>query len=259
MKNILILFTLITFITTGAFSLTGRDIMQMVEDRNSPESLHGLLELTIKEANDSVKTRIIELWSVEDNEDLSKTIMVFRAPSAVKNTRFLTQENDGADDDQWIFLPALGKVRRIASSDGDSSFMGTEFTYDDMSSREIDDYTYQYLTDETVDGYDCYVVESIPKDLSDNQYSKTTSWVVKDKDIIRPIKMNLYNKKGELEKVLTVEELEQIDGYWISTTTTMTNLLNNRSSTIKNKKIEVDKKTNPAVFGKRFLTTGKVR
>lgn len=259
MRNILVLSILSFFITTGAFSLTGKDIMQMVEDRNNPDSLHGLLELTITEANSSVKTRIIELWSAEGSDDLTKRIMVFRSPSAVKNTRFLTKENDGDDDDQWIFLPALGKVRRIASSDGDSSFMGTEFTYDDMSSREIDDYKYKYLSDETINGYDCYVVESIPKDLSDNQYSKTTSWISKDKDIIRPIKMELFNKRGELEKILTVDELEQVDGYWIAKKTTMTNLLNSRSSTINNKKIEVDKKTNPAIFGKRFLTTGKVR
>lgn len=232
--------------------------MEMVEDKKSPDSMHGLVELTITEADGSVKNRIIEMWSVEDDNDLSKQIMVFRTPASVKNTRFLIKEKEDGDD-KWIFLPALGKVRRIASSDGGSSFMGTEFTYDDMSSRDIDDYTYNYLRDEELDGYECYVIESTPKDLDDNQYSKTVAWIIKDKDILTPVKMELYNKKGELNKVLIVSDLEKTDGYWIPNSTTMKNLLNKRSSTIINKKVEVDKKTNPALFEKRFLTTGKVK
>lgn len=257
MKKLLLL-AMTAFITTGAFSLTGRDIMEMVEEKESPNSMHGLVELLITEANGSVKKRIIEMWSLEDSNELSKQIMVFRAPASVKNTRFLIKEKDDGDD-KWIFLPALGKVRRIASSDGESSFMGTEFTYDDMSSREIDDYTYKYLKDEALDGYDCYVVEATPKDLDDNQYSKTTAWIIKDSDMLTVIKMDLYNKKGELNKVLTVKDLEKLDGYWIPNKSTMTNLLNNRKSTIVNKKVEVDKKTNPALFGKRYLTTGKIK
>lgn len=253
----LTLITLLTFIATGVFSITGRDIMEMVEEKESPKTAHALVELHIKEADGSVKNRIIEMWS-RDNNDLSNQIMVFRTPKSVKNTRFLIKENETGDD-KWIFLPALGKARRIASSDGESSFMGTEFTYDDMSSREIDDYTYEYLGDQEVDGYDCYIVESTPVDPEDNQYSKTKAWIVKDKDILTPIKMELFNKKGELNKILTINDLEKIEGYWIPNSTTMTNILNDRSSIIINKKIELDKKTNPGLFGKRFLTTGKVK
>lgn len=258
MKKSIVLFTVFTFFTSGLFSLTGRDIMEMVEEKDSPNSAHALVELNITEADGSVKNRVIEMWSKEDDDELSNQIMVFRAPASVKNTRFLIKEN-GDGDDKWIFLPALGKARRIAASDGESSFMGTEFTYDDMSSRDIDDYTYKYLGDETVDGYDCYMVEATPIDLDDNQYSKTVAWIVKDEDILTPIKMELYNKKGELNKILTIDELEKIEGYWIPNSTTMKNILNNRASTILNKKIELDQKTNPALFGKRFLTTGKVK
>lgn len=258
MKRVVLLTGFLTIFTILAGE-SGREIMEKVEAKDAPDSVHALVELVITESDGSEKNRTIEMWSREDNKGLSNQIMVFRAPKSVKNTRFLVKEVNGSDDNKWIFLPALGKARRIASSDGGSSFMGTEFTYDDMSTRNIDDYLYNYLGDKEINGYQCYIIESIPKDIDGNQYSKTVSYIIKDKDFLIPIKMELYNKKGELNKLLTVNELKKVDGYWIPFSSTMENILNDRKSQIVNKQIEVDKKTNPALFGKRFLTTGKVK
>ncbi len=245
-------------VTSVAFSITGLDVVNMMEEKESPKSTHALVELIITESNGSEKNRIVEMWGDTDSKDLGKQIMVFRSPASVKNTRFLIKDNQNGDD-KWIFMPALGKVRRIAASDGDSAFMGTEFTYDDMSGGDIDDDNHKLLREEKVSGYNCYVVESIPKDKSSSQYSRRVQWIIKDNDILIPVKVELYTKKGELNKILTITDLEQINGFWIPGTTKMENLLSNRSSVIINKKIEINKKTNPALFEKRFLTTGKVR
>ncbi len=257
MKKI-ILATCIMLISTALFSITGKDVMDMMEAKESPKSTHALVELLITEKNGSVKDRVVEMWSLTTKNDLNRQMMVFRAPASVKNTRFLVKENETGDD-KWIFMPALGKVRRIAASDGDSAFMGTEFTYDDMSGGDIDDDMHELLREEEMAGYNCYVVESIPKDPKDSQYSRRVQWVVKDDDILMPIKVELYSKKGELNKILTINELEYIDGFWIPNSTKMENLLSKRSSEINNKKIEINKRTNPAYFEKRFLTTGKVK
>lgn len=257
MKKIILTLLLIS-LTTTVFSLTGKDVMEMMEAKETPKTTHMLVELKITESNGSVKNRIVEMWGATGNNDLSNQIMVFRTPASVKNTRFLIKENQTGDD-KWIFMPALGKVRRIAASDGDSNFMGTEFTYDDMSAGEISDYTHKLLKEELYNGYNCYVVESIPKDLDDNQYSRRVQWIIKDPNILMPIKAELYNKKGELNKVLTISELEDYDGFWLPTVTRMENLITNRSSEMINKKAEVNKRINPALFEKRFLTTGKVK
>lgn len=257
MKKIILSICLV-LIGVNGFSITGKDVMDMMEAKDSPDSTHALVELLITESNGSVKDRVVEMWSLTTSDDLNKQMMVFRAPASVKNTRFLVKENETGDD-KWIFMPALGKVRRIAASDGDSAFMGTEFTYDDMSGGEIDDDTHTLLREEEVNGYNCYVVESIPKDLKESQYSRRVQWVIKDDDILMPVKVELYSKKGELNKVLNIADLKEIDGFWIPYKTKMTNLLTNRSSEINNKKIEINKRTNPAYFEKRFLTTGKVK
>ena len=250
------LITVYVLVVTGVFSVTGKEVMEDMRDKDAPSSTHALLGLEIAESNGSVKKRIIEMWGV-DIDDLTKTIMVFRAPTSVKNTRFLVKESGNGADNKWIFMPALGKVRRIAASDGGSSFMGTEFTYDDMSSREVEDDTHKLLREEVLDGYKCYVIESIPKELDNAQYGRRVQWIIEDK--LLPIKVALYNKKGVLNKVLTVADIVNHEGFWIPNRTTMKNVLNGRSSTIINKKIELNKKINPALFEKRFLTTGKVK
>ncbi len=257
MKRNILLITLLAVVANMAFSITGEDVMKLVEDKKSPDTTHALVELLITESNGSVKNRIVEMWGVTANE-LTKQMMVFRTPASVKNTRFLVKENETGDD-KWIFMPALGKVRRIAASDGGSAFMGTEFTYDDMSSRDIDDDKHKLLKEEEIDGYNCYVVESIAKDKGDSQYSRRVQWIIKDNEILFPIRVELFDKKDTLNKVLTISNLEKIDGFWIPKSTTMENLLTERSSTINNKKIEINKKTNPGIFEKRFLTTGKVK
>lgn len=249
---------LLIFIVSGVSAANGKEILQMADEVKSPDTTHGLVELIITESNGSNKNRIVEMWSSTDSDNYSKQIMVFRAPASVKNTRFLVKENEDGDD-KWIFMPALGKVRRIAASDGSSSFMGTEFTYDDMSDRDIDDDTHKLLREDEFNGQECYVIESTPVDPTDSEYSKRIKWVIKDSDILETIKIEFYNKKGELSKVLTIPELQYIDGFWIPIELKMENIISGRSSTLLNKKIEINIKTNPGVFEKRFLTTGKVK
>ena len=110
MKKITTITLLLTLIVSNGFSQTGRDIMDKVENKKSPKTVHSLVELRIKEKNGSIKKRLVEVWGKEDEDKLSKEIMVFRTPKSVKNTRFLIKEGTDSDN-KWIFLPSLGKVR----------------------------------------------------------------------------------------------------------------------------------------------------
>lgn len=236
---------------------TGREIMEWLDAAEEPKTTHALVKLSIIEAEGSVKERVIEEWSARDNSGLSHSVIVFHTPASVRDTRFLVKENTGRDDDQWIYLPALRKVRRIAASEGGDSFMGTEFSYDDLKSRQIDDYTYTYLRSEEARGHECWVVESLPKEGTGSQYGRVLHWVTRDRDIMRTLRMELFGTDGEIEKIFTVEKLELIDGYWTPMSVLMENQRSGRATRLEQQRIELDKAVNPRRFTPRFLETGR--
>jgi outer membrane lipoprotein-sorting protein len=197
MKKIELLTVAMLTLGLGAFGQTGREIMQMMEDQNTATTTQGRMEMRLIDAGGDVSTRVIDQFMQSEN-DLTKAMVIFQSPANVKNTRFLTVENAGRDDDRWIYLPNLRKTRRIAGSEGGESFMGSEFSYDDLSSRDLDDSTYTILGEERVAGEQTWKIQATPTDSSDSQYSKVITWVSQDKKVA--LKMEMYDKSGALEK-----------------------------------------------------------
>ena len=204
--------------------------------------------------NGDTDSRMVEEWSTENGE-LESTVMVFRSPATVANTRFLQKENDGRDDDKWIYLPALKRVRRIASSDGEKSFMGTDMTYDDMSTREVEQDTHDLLGEETYGSWDCYKVKGQAKDPADSQYSYRITWF--DKETWYPVKVEMYDKSENLEKVMTVEKLEEIDGYWTPMEVKMSNVQTGHSTIVSMLKIVFDEPISDRLFTTNYLEQGR--
>ena len=195
----------------SAFAIDGTEIMQKVFDRQKPDFTKASVQLTLSENGKVVETRNVgEYGRCKDN--LSDVVMIFLSPASVKDTRFLQKENDGKDDDKWIYLPALRSTRRVASSDGDKAFVGTDFTYDDMSTREVDDDTHELLRESEDKGSykNLYVVKSTPKDPKSSQYQYRISWVTKDSFI--PTYIELYDKKGKLFKINEIKSIKQLAG-----------------------------------------------
>ena len=260
-----ILFTIL-IVFAAAFSaaaIDGREVMERVEDRKSGDTQHALAGMDLIDKSGNVRSRVIEIWSQDNKDDLRESVMVFHEPSSVKDTRFLQLENEDADDDQWIYLPDLGRVRRISGGQGSDSFMGTDFTYDDMKSREIDDFKYELLREEEFNDYQTYVVEAIPKNPETEQYAKTISWVTKEHYI--PIKLEMYDKDSEeLYKVMTVNsEIKKVDGIWTAFSTTMENLDTGHSTRLYvqqrdgNYLLEYNKKIDDSRFTQQHLRTGR--
>jgi Outer membrane lipoprotein-sorting protein len=250
------------FIITGITLLSAQDgyeIMKRMDEKATPKTTHALVQMVLTDQRGQQNERVIEQWSAIDNDGNTHNVMVFHSPASVKNTRFLTKENKDRDDDQWIFLPALNRVRRIAASDGGGSFMGTEFTYHDLESRELDDYSYKYLGKETVQGYECYRVETHPKPGIDSPYAKTISWVTVEEEISAVMKAEIYESETKLLKVMTVEDISEVSGYWIPVKIVMTNTQNQRSTALVQQKLELDKSVNTTRFSQRFLETGKTQ
>jgi Outer membrane lipoprotein-sorting protein len=235
----------------------GRAIMEQLQEANDPQTSHALVRMELLETDGSVKERIIEEWSDEDEQGLARSVIVFHRPTSVQNTRFLVIENSDREDDQWIFLPALKRVRRIASSEGGDSFMGTEFSYDDFKSREIDDYTHTYLRTENAQGYRCHVVESVPKEGTGSRYGRILHWITVDEEIMSDLKMELYDRDGSLARTFLVEDLKQVDGYWTPVSVIMKNSKTGRATRLVQERLELDKPVNPRRFTTRYLQTGR--
>ena len=242
-------------LSLSAFALDGREVMQRAYDVKKPAFSHSAVKMELVEASGATETRMVEEWG-RDKGGLTSTVMSFQSPASVKGTRFLIVENEGRGNDKWIFLPALRSTRRVASSEGDKPFMGTDASYDDLSTREVDEDSHELLREEQVGAYACYVVKSTPKDPAQAQYSSRVSYV--DKASWVPVKAEMYDKKGALLKVLTVERLEQVSGYWIPMADSLANVQTKHSTRISIVKLEIDKPIADGLFSTNFLNTGRL-
>jgi outer membrane lipoprotein-sorting protein len=156
--------------------------------------------------------RELEIRMLEVKGDGDKSVTVFHTPRDVRGTALLTFSHGVEPDDQWLYLPALRRVKRIASNNKSGPFMGSEFAYEDLSSQEVEKYTYKYLKDDKVDGVDCFLVEQYPVS-KDSGYTRLQAWL--DKDEYRVRKIDFYDRKGALLKTLTPSEYNKYLGkYW---------------------------------------------
>lgn len=156
--------------------------------------------------------RELEIRTLEVKGDGDKSLTVFHTPRDVRGTALLTFSHGVDPDEQWLYLPALRRVKRIASNNKSGPFMGSEFAYEDLSSQEVEKYTYKYLKDEKVDGVDCFLVEQYPVS-KDSGYTRLQAWI--DKDEYRMRKIDFYDRKGALLKTLTPSDYKQFLGkHW---------------------------------------------
>jgi outer membrane lipoprotein-sorting protein len=234
-----------------ADEMSGEQVISNVYNRPSSNDLQANLTMELKNSQGNTRVREIKQF-VKAIPEGEKKIMYFVAPADVKNTSFMNWSYDDASksDDQWIYLPALKKIKRISSDSKSDSFMGSDFTYDDLGDRALSDDTHSIIREETLDKKDCYVVESVSK--QDNyMYSRTLTWVEKGSWI--GIKKEFYDEDDELLKVLRVLASETLDGVIIITNTTMENVQNGHSTTMTLKDILVNKGLDDSLFTERMM------
>ena len=180
--------------------------------------------------------------------------MFFQSPADVKNTSFMSWSYDSdKSDDQWIYLPALKKTKRISSDSKSDYFMGSDFTYDDLGDRKLEADTHKLLREETIDGKDCYVVESISKD-EDYMYSKTITWIIKDSFI--GYKKEFYDEDEDLLKVLSIKKYEEISGIFVITNSEMKNVQKDHKTSMILKDVKINTGVSASKFSERMMTRG---
>ena len=188
------------------------------------------LQMVLRNRHGEESKREIRSKVLETKNDGDKSLIVFDQPKDVAGTALLTYTHKSADDDRWLYLPALKRVKRIASSNKSGPFMGSEFAYEDLGSQEVEKYTYKHLRDETLDGKDCFVLERYPKD-KESGYTRMVVWM--DKAEYRPLKLEYYDRKKSLLKTLTLSEYEKYLGkFWRPGKLDMVNHQTGKSTTL---------------------------
>ena len=179
-----------------------------------------------KESKRSIRSKTLEVAG-----DGDKSLSIFDTPRDVKGTAFLTFSHKVGDDEQWLYLPALKRVKRINSRNKSGSFMGSEFAYEDIASQEVEKHTYKHLREEEYQGQLCFVGESYPVDLKNSGYTKRISWL--DKEHYRLQKVEFYDRKKSLLKTLTVAGYQQyLNKYWRADSMNMVNHQTGKSTTL---------------------------
>lgn len=265
MNRILTMLILVVapMIAAPARAQTGREIAERVDARPTGRTTHALVRMTLVDDDGSTDVRLVEQYGIETADRLLRNVIIFHEPPSVADTRFLSVQNRGRDDDQWIYLPALRRVRRIAAGEGDSSFVGTEFTFDDLQSRDIDEWRFRLIGEDRVSvlsgGTEAprpvYVVEASPLPGNDSSYSRVVEFV--DPETWVPLRIELYDGNGDLLKINTIPRLENVQGYWTAITNRMENVQTGRATLLAVQRFEYDTSLPAELFTTNFLRTGR--
>jgi len=208
-----------TMFPEKVFALNGREIMEKVNARDTGDRSITEMEMILIDKKGNKRVRKLKTFGLEKGKD-SLSLMFFLSPADVRNTGFLTFDYDesGKDDDQWLFLPALRKTKRIAAGDKSGSFMGSDLNYSDMTSPDLNLYEYTLMKETEVKGQKVWQIKSVPKTKAEAEksgYSKSVVFIRQDNYImIRGVR---WVHKKKRNKYLDVRKLEKIDGIWVST------------------------------------------
>lgn len=198
-------------------------------DKGFGDSTAGM-DMVLRNRQGDESRREVRVRTLEVEGDGDKSLSIFDAPADVKGTAFLTFSHVTGLDDQWLYLPSLKRVKRISSKNKSGPFMGSEFAYEDISSDEVEKYTYLYLGDDACDGMDCFMIERRPVD-PDSGYTRQEVWL--DKQEYRPQQVVYYDRKNARLKTLTFHEYRQyLDKFWRAQRMEMVNHQTGKSTTL---------------------------
>ncbi|MET0411761.1 MAG: outer membrane lipoprotein-sorting protein [Polyangiaceae bacterium] len=230
---------LAVFSTLSALSLTaaadspeqrGLAVAVLCDKANEGfKSEKGELSMQLINAHGDVTNRKLTLEVLEGEGEGDKSRSTFTWPADVKGTRLLTWAHKQGDDDQWLYLPAIKRVKRIASSNKSGSFMGSEFSYEDFGSQEVEKFTYKLLEEPKHEGRDAWLLERYPVDKTSG-YTRQVVWM--DKEYKQPVRIDYYDRKRELLKTAVFGEFKKYGKQYRSNKIEMSNVQTKKRSVI---------------------------
>jgi hypothetical protein len=250
-----LLLVIVLFMPFNTFALSGKDIMKKSQEAFLYQGKDFRARVLMKLITKNGKERIREMTMLRKNFGPSggdqKYFIYFYKPADVKNMTFMVYKYPGKDDDRWLFIPAINLIKRIAAQDKTSSFVGSDFTYEDISGRDIEDDTHEIIKEEEeLNGQNCFVIKSTPK-AGDMNYSYKLSWIIKDNFL--PLKEEYYDRNGALYKVFTADEIKDIKNFPTVTKRTMKNIQSGHRTEVIFLETDYNIGIEDRLFSERFL------
>ena len=244
-----------------AQELTGYDIAKRADEVDKGDTSSYTATMTLTDKKGAKRVREVTMRS-KDYGDTTKTVIVFTTPKDVAGVSYLMFEYDDApdgtskDSDNWLYMPAMKKTRRISGSSKGDDFMGTDFTYEDMGDRGLSKDTFTLLEEENVAGVECWKVECVAKDKTEKNPRRIV-WYRKDSYLVQ--KAEFYDRQNNLQRVLECSDIKKIDGIWTTGKMYIKNVITNHSTVLEMKDIMYNIPLKDNIFTVAALERGTSR
>jgi outer membrane lipoprotein-sorting protein len=254
--------------------LTADAVAHRIQDRDTGRDSRFTMRMKLADRHGRIRERVLDVATLRGREapgaapgapDGDRRLIRFNYPNDIRGTSFLVWEHPSADDERFLFLPSLGRVRRIAGSETQDSFVGSDFSYEDIGGRELDEYTYTFAA---ADGENAswsesggqarpaWRLESKRKDAS-AQFPRVVSLVLKDSFVV--VQADVFNRRNERQKVYTVRRLERIEGIWTVMDSEMANASEKTRTELVVERADYNVGLKDADFSRRELERGAGR
>lgn len=260
MRNVRICFFAIFAIVMSVLTLCaesprdkGLSLVRRVDTRKEPESSSSILSMTMTDSRGATRRRTVHIGRHRTSE-AEYSMLFFSEPADVRGVGLLSIEREGAQSDQWLWMPALKKTRRVASSSRGDSFMGTDFSFEDMEGRSPEKDMHTWVREDMQDGTVCQVVESVP--LEKGVYSRRLLWIDAERDLI--VRIDFYASGSEPVKRLLLSDIRTSGSYLEAGKLEMTDLVKKRSTRLDLLEWNIDVQYTPAQFSAGNLERGRL-
>ncbi|MFQ6104935.1 MAG: outer membrane lipoprotein-sorting protein [Candidatus Glassbacteria bacterium] len=252
--TVYILSTLILFLCLPgeSFCITGREIMERSKKANQSETQVTDIHMLLIDKKGKEQERAVKIWAIQG--DVDRSLTRFTKPKSVAGVGFLVL-SEGGKAKRWLYMPKSKKTRMIAEGDKNKTFMGTDFTYYDLSPHDLDNETFDRVKEAKVDGHACYEVRGRSKTPETSLYGDVVKFIRKDNYV--PIRVDFYDKSGKLLKRSKVLDLKKIDGNWTPMKMEMHNVQIDHKTIMTVKEVEYDMKIPSKTFTKTNLEKGR--
>ena len=241
--------------------LTSEEVARRVQDRDTGRDSRAEMQMRLYDRQGRVRERSMTLLALRGTDGAGdKTLVRFLYPNDIKNTGLLVWEHPDSDDERFLYLPALGRVRRIAGEEKQESFVGSDLSYEDIGGRDIADYTYAFAGDAATwtapDGsrHPAWALESRAKD-NKADFPRSVSLVLKDRFVV--VHADIFNRRNERAKVFDVKRLERVDGIWTVLDLAVSNERQNTRTELTTTSIRYNVGLSENDFSRRQLETLK--
>lgn len=239
---------------------SGRDVMELYQLQEHTSDTEVAIEMTLVDTKGRERRRELSLLTKTRDDGTRLQLIRFEDPADVAGTGFLTIENRDRDDDAWLYLPALRRTRRIAGTQKQDRFVGTDFTFEDLDPEVLADHDYLLLREEVADGAPSWVVEATPVDearAGASGYGRRELWITKDHAVL--VRAKLYDRSGTFVRRLSASDVREVPGTgrWRPHRILMEDVREGSRTLLEIKSYEIDQGLEESLFTERYLVRGR--